>query len=250
LHFRGFLSIVAQQATIILIKLIYRTIYAMYRIFLFFWSSCLIMLASLATTAHANADVALVTGIQGKVARMSITGPQPLEAFVKLKQGDVLRLEKASSVKLVYFEGGRQETWSGEGRLEIAETESKGSGLPAPETKVLPAVLVKQIAKTPSLDSQGRAGVMRLRALATPAPDALAKLEAEYDRMRLELGRNDLNADVFLLAGLLEMRALDRVEVILEGLLGRYPNDPNAKMLVDLYGKALSSARIKDSKSN
>jgi hypothetical protein len=200
--------------------------------------------------AQANADVALVTGVQGKVARMVITGPQPLDAFVKLKQGDALRLEKNSSVKLVYFEGGRQETWSGEGRLEIAATESKGSGLAAPEVKILPAVLVKQIAKTPSLDSQGRAGVMRLRALGTHSPDALTQLEAEYDQMRLVLGRNDLNADVFLLAGLLEMRAFDRVGVILEGLQGRYPGDPNAKMLVDLYTKALSSARIKDSKSN
>jgi hypothetical protein len=210
----------------------------------------LVSFACFIGVVHANNDVALITGLQGKVTRAAITGPGVVEAFVKLKQGDVLRLEKGSSVKLVYFDGGRQETWGGEGRLEIALTESKASGLPAPEVKILPAVLVKQIAKTPSLDSQGRAGVMRLRAIGTPSPDALTKLEAEYDRMRIELGRNDLNADIFLLAGLLELRELDRVQVILEGLPGRYPNEPNTKMLVDLYTKALSSVRIRDSKSN
>lgn len=197
---------------------------------------------------HASGDVALVTGLQGKVTRSVTAGPGTIEAFVKLKQGDVLRLEKGSSIKLVYFEGGRQEIWSGEGRLDIAGTESKGSGLSAPEVKMLPSVLVKQIAKTPSLDSQGRAGVMRLRAVS--GPGALSSLEAEYDRMRVELGRNDLNADIFLLAGLLELREFDRVEVILEGIPTRYPNNPDARMLVALYSKALSSSRSKDSRAD
>jgi hypothetical protein len=203
----------------------------------------LVSFACFIGVAHANNDVALITGLQGKVTRAAITGPGVVEAFVKLKQGDVLRLEKGSSVKLVYFEGGRQETWGGEGRLEIGTSESKGSGLPEPEVKILPAVLVKQIAKTPSLDSQGRAGVMRLRAIGAPSPDALAKLEAEYDRMRLELGRNDLNADMFLLAGLLELKELERLENVLKEVEARYSGNIEAKLLVSLYRKSLSSTK-------
>jgi hypothetical protein len=192
--------------------------------------------------AYATNDVALITALHGKVARISIAGPGNLEAFVKLKEGDVLKLDKGSGIRLVYFESGRQESWSGEGKLEIAVTESKSSGLAAPEVKILPAILVKQIAKTPALDSQGRAGVTRLRAIGSA--NTVAKLEADYERMRAESGGKDLNAEIYLLAGLFELRELDRVEAVINELQVSQKDNLEAMFLVSLYRKALKSARI------
>lgn len=200
------------------------------------------ILFSSSVVAHAAGDVALVTALQGKVSRVSIASPSSVEAFVKLKEGDVLRLEKDARIRLVYFDSGRQESWSGEGRLEIAVTESKGIGLAAPEVKLLPAVLVKQIAKTPTLDSQGRAGVTRLRAIGTT--NTLGALEAEYDRMRAAGGGKDLNAEIYLLSGLFELRELDRVENLINEIQARQKDNMEAMILVSLYRKALKSARI------
>lgn len=196
------------------------------------------------SASHAANDVALVTAVQGKVSRTSSSGPSELEAFVKLKRGDLLQLEKGSTLRLVYFESGRQESWNGDGKLEIVATESKGIGLTNPEVKVLPTILVKQIAKTPSLDSQGRAGVMRLRSI--PTTKAIAQLEQEYAQMRKISDPGDMNPEIFLLSGLFEMRALDRVEAVLGELQESRKNEMEARVLVSLYRKALKDVKEKN----
>ena len=206
-----------------------------------FASMILVGALAVAPASYAANDVALVTALRGNVNRIAKDGPGALEAFVKLKQGDVLTLEKGSTVKLVYFASARQESWTGEGRLDIATNESKGSGLADPEVKILPAILVKQIARTPSLDSQGRAGVMRLRAIATP--DAIAKLDREYTQMRTTSELGDINPEMFLLSGLFEMRELDRVETLINEMEVARENELETKVLISLYRKALKNVR-------
>lgn len=142
---------------------------------------------------------------------------------------------------MVYFESGRQETWSGPGRLEMTLREGKASGLPAPEVKLLPLVMARQLARTPSLDSQGRGGVTRLRAV--PSQDAMTKLEATYQELRSQAGRDDLGPEMYLLSGLFELRELDRVERMLGDLQQDRPKNPEAALLVSLYRKAVKNAR-------
>lgn len=185
-------------------------------------------------------DVALITALQGEVSRVTPQGKQALQSFVKLKRGDLLALRDAR-LQVVYFESGRQEVWHGGGRLEVLGTESKPFGLPNPEVKMLPSILVKQIARTPALDSQGRAGVIRLRAIASP--EAIAKLETSYRQLRMESVRGDLNPELFLLSGLFEMRELERVEQVLKDLQLARPGDAEVGLLVALYQKALKNAR-------
>ncbi len=192
--------------------------------------------------AHAQerGDVALVTSLQGKVAIVTPQGQQPLQTFVKVKRGDQLTLTDAR-LQLVYFESGRQETWQGAGRLEIQGAESKASGLPAPTVKTLPEVMVKQIARTPALDSQGRAGAVRLRSIASP--DAIEKLEKTYQQMRMEAVRGDLSAELFLLSGLFEIRDFERIEQVLRDLQLARPGDAEVGLVVTLYQKAIRNAR-------
>lgn len=201
----------------------------------------LIAVIASASMAHAAGDVALVTALNGKTDRAAITGPVPVEPFVKLKEGDVLTLGKGAFLRLVYFEGGRQEDWKGPGRIEAGSAESRAAGAQQTEVKTLPAVVVRQMAKTPALDSQGRAGVTRLRAIGSP--NSLDKLEAEYDRLRMESGGKDLNAEIYMLSGLFELRELERVEYMINDLQLRQKGNTEAMVLVSLYRKALNSAR-------
>ena len=188
------------------------------------------------------AEVALVMSVQGKVTRLAeVPGPVPVEAFVKLKEGDRLSLENDSRLQVVYFENGRRETWSGPGRLEMAVREGKASGLAAPEVKSLPLVMAKQLARTPALDSQGRAGVTRLRSV--PSRDALAKLEDTYQELKSRAGEDDLAPEMYLLSGLYEMRELDRVEKMLADLKRDWPKNVEAALLISLYRKAVKNAR-------
>lgn len=202
---------------------------------------CLVVLLVVPQAAMAAGEVALVTALQGGVSRVSPQGRQGVEAFVKLKQGDLLALDKGARLQVVYFASGRQETWSGGGRLEVANGESKAFGLGEPQVKVLPVALVKQIAKTPTLDSQGRAGMTRLRSVATP--EMVANVETTYKRMRLEADRGDLAPELYLLSSLFELREFDRVEQTLADLQATRPANPEAKLLIALYQRALRNAR-------
>lgn len=187
------------------------------------------------------AEVALVMSVRGRVLRLGDVAPMPVEAFVKLKEGDRINLEKDGRLQLVYFDNGRQETWAGPGRLELSAQEGKASGLPAAQVKLLPLVMARQLARTPALDSQGRGGVTRLRALHNP--DALAKLEESYQDLRTRAGRDELGPEAYLLSGLYEMRELDRVEKVLADLQQDWPNHAEAALLISLYLKAVKNAR-------
>ena len=189
-----------------------------------------------------SGDVAMVTLLQGRVGRVSPMGKQPVEAFTKLRHGDLLALEKGSRVQLVYFENGRQETWAGAGKLEIAKAESMPTGLKAPEIKVLPALMVKQIVKTPVLDSQGRGGMMRLRSVATAGD--VEKVEENYQRMRQEAAVNDLNPDLYLLSSMYELREFGKVEQALADLQQRQKGNADVAGIVALYTKALKTAHV------
>ena len=201
---------------------------------------CISLLVLVFSQARA-AEVALVMSVQGTVTRLAGATPVPVEAFVKLKEGDRLSLEKKARLQVAYFESGRQETWSGPGRLEMTPREGKAGGLAAPEVKLLPLVMARQLAHTPALDGQGRGGVTRLRSV--PAQDAMARLEDTYQGLRSRAGPNDLGPEMYLLAGLFEMRELDRVERVLGDLQQDRPNHPEAALLIALYRKSVKNVR-------
>ncbi len=187
------------------------------------------------------AEVALVMSVQGTVLRLDGAKQVPIEAFVKLKSGDRLQLDNATRLQLVYFKTGRQETWSGSGNLVMAAKESQAEGLPAPQVKTLPLVMVKQLARTPALDSQGRGGVTRLRSI--PTEDAIAKLDTTYRELKSSGNGDDLGPEMYLLSGLYELRQLDRVEALLGELQREQPKNLEASLLVSLYKKAVRNVR-------
>ncbi len=199
----------------------------------------LILVLSVSGAALA-AEVALVMAVQGRVTRQAEMAV-PIEAFVKLKAGDRVDLRDGARLELVYFENGRRETWAGTGSILLEVREGKASGLPPAEVKTLPMVLARQIARTPTLDAQGRGGVTRLRSV--PTKDAVQKLEETYQELRVKAERDDIAPEVYLLSGLFEMRELERVEKLVGTLQRDWPAHPEAKILASLYRKAVKNAR-------
>lgn len=184
---------------------------------------------------------ALVTALDGNVSRVQGAEKKPLAAFERLEAGELLALDGAK-LTLVFFATGQQESWQGTGRLELGPGEGKPFGLAAPEVKKLPAFLVKQIARTPTLVAQGRAGVTRLRAI--PTPEAIAKVDENYRRMRMEAVAGDLNPEMYRLSALFEMKAYDAVEAAVRDLEQSRSRDNDAKLLSTLYRKALKNVQV------
>lgn len=187
-------------------------------------------------------DTAFIIRIEGTVSRLTAQGEEAVESFTRLKRGDRLAFASDAWAKIFYLGNGRQETWRGAGRLEVDASESRASGLAAPELRQLSPGVVRQIARTPSTDAAASpqpAG--RTRAIGSFG--GTAQVEATYRRLRLEAARGDLDPELYLLSGLFELREFDRIEQVVAELRKSRPNDPQVGMIVALYKKAIRNAR-------
>lgn len=185
-----------------------------------FLGGCLLILMSVAPAMAV--DAALITVLQGEVTVASEKGlKRPAQAFLKLASGDRLQLKPAARLQIVFFDGGRQETWRGAGVVELADREGRSATL-TPEVKQLSPLLVKQIARTPGAGQHGRAGMVVMRSL-TP-PGKVEQLEKQYGEFRQEASADDLTPEVFYLSGLIELKEYGRAKTVLSMLRSRTEN--------------------------
>jgi hypothetical protein len=131
-------------------------------------SFCLGLIALFLSAAPALAqtsspDVGLVTKMAGEAAywNKEEKKPAPVQAFMKVRQGDNFKLSKDSSLQLLYFANGRQETWKGPAALVAGDAASVAKGgkkAAAPEVKMMPPSAIKKIAAAPFLLARTGAG--------------------------------------------------------------------------------------------
>lgn len=202
---------------------------------------CLLLFLVLCKPGWTFDGVALVTAVDGEVVRQLAGGEAPVQVFSALKPGERLRLPPDSRLRLLYAQGGRQELWSGGGSLEIEAGGARAQGVAPPAVSVLAPATARQILKMPILDARGQVSLVRLRSI--PTPEAVARLESDFRRLRDEAVADDLNPHLFLLAGLLEMRETARLEQALAELQMSHPGNVEAKLVLALYRKALRSLR-------
>ena len=161
-----------------------------------------------------------------------------------MESGDKLQLGADAVLQVVYFGNGRQESWRGAARFEIGDTESKPAAGAAPaEVKQLPQMLVRQLVKTPTADASGRIGAVRMRSIAPP--DAAQKLEDNYKGLREQMPAADRTPELYLLAGLFELKEYDRVEALLKRWSDAGASDADFVAMREHYTAAVRDARAK-----
>lgn len=199
-----------------------------------------------AVAGASAAEVGLVTAVSGNVKLQEEKAPvSELRPFVKVRVGDQLLLEGASRLQVVYFEGGRQETWQGQVTLEVGSASSRPlTGNLQPEIKTLPAILVKQLSKTPSADGNVKTGMIRMRSMSiAPAQDSLDTVVRNYDEMRKLAESGDRNPELYLLASYFEIGEFDRLEALLKKLVDKAPEDAQLVALNALYLSAINDVK-------
>jgi len=186
--------------------------------------------------------IALVTRVDGDVVLQGAKDQPLTEPFIKLREADVLRLGANGTLTLTYFESGRQESWKGPGSIKLgAEQSQSASGSPVLNVKQLPVNLVRQLARTPAPDADGKVGMMRLRNI--PTSEAVAKLEKTYGDMKAAAGPGDRDPDLYWLSGLFELREYARLETELKRLTEANRDNTEIKVLAKLYARAISDAK-------
>lgn len=146
---------------------------------------------------------------------------------------------------MVFFDGGRQETWQGAGALEVGSVSSRAlkGGVQA-EVRTLPAILVRQLSKTPAPDGSVKAGMIRMRSI-SPA-GTLESVEKNYADLRRQADAGDRSPELYLLASYLELREFDKLEGFLGQLRDKSPADAQLAALNVLYARAISNAKMTD----
>lgn len=188
------------------------------------------------------AEVALVTRVSGAAVLVDGTAEAPLQAFVKLRDTDAVRLAADARVQLVYFNGGREESWQGAVRLKVGATASSADGGAAPSVRLLPAILVKQLARTPGPDGNVRSGMVRMRSM--PTGGTIESVEKQYQELRAQASGDDRNPELYLLSGYFELREFDKLNGLLDRLTRAAPGDGEVKRLASLYARAVNNARM------
>lgn len=201
-----------------------------------------VLLSGLAWVAQA-VEVGLVTQVSGRVNLQAEKNlPGKLQPFIKLRPGDRLILDESARLQIVYFDGGRQETWQGVGKLKVGEQASTvTAGKLQPAVKELPRILVKQIAKTPGPDGNVKAGMIRMRSI--PGSSSLESVEKTYAELKAQAEASDLNPEIYLLSSYFELQEYDKVESLLSDMSRKSPADMEVKVLASLYKRAINKAR-------
>lgn len=190
------------------------------------------------------AEVGLVTAASSRILLQDGTAPaRELKAFIKVRIGDRITLPPESRLQLVFFENGRQETWSGSGMIEVGGKSAKVvKGKPDSKVKTVPDILVKQLSKTPSPDGVAKAGMIRVRSIASSGI-TVESAENHYIELRRVTDADDLTPEAFLLSSYLELRELAKLEQLLDRLNQQKTTSISKQSLDSIYRQALLKAK-------
>lgn len=181
---------------------------------------------------------ALITRLEGRIRVFpagTAASPEMATGFLRLAPGDRLRSEGSAVLQLVYLANGRQETWRGPISLQVEANESRReASTPEPEVKILSALLVRQLQKTPASDARSKVGMVRLRAVDTNSPTR-GELEGNYRTLRRQSPPEDRMPELYLLAGLLELGEYVLLRENLDDLQRLYPDDPLLPAIRERY---------------
>ena len=198
------------------------------------------LLAPLYATA-ADTESGMVTQVQGSATYVSgHDKDKPVVSFMKVRAGDKLTLGKDAKLQLVYLQNGRQETWSGDAKLLIGANESTAtSSANPPQVKKLPTIVLRQLSRAPGVvsDLKSRTGMIMVRALPMVK---MRELDENYAALRKDAAEDDVTPELYMLAGLHELKLYRDMKPVLEEMRKRQPNNPEVQAVYEHYSKLMN----------
>lgn len=225
---------------------------------------CLIGFVSFLTATVAAAqtsvsDVGLVTKLSGDATYWNqgdTPKPAKVQALMKVRKGDHLKLSSAASLTLLYFASGRQETWSGPVTVTAGEQESKVSGGKQPaaqaEVKILPARAARQmkgLPVPPPGSGAGRSGIIQTMGPGGPAPLSnedkrnIREAEKVYRDLKNAAAADDITPELYFFSVLAEYKQFPEMLQVVETMLAKRPGDVAVTDLKDWVRRQNSSPK-------
>ena len=186
-----------------------------------------------------SGDVGLVNQLSGDVAYTGQGGAQSkAQAFMKVRQGDRFTLPAGAQLRVVYFNGSRQETWKGPASFKAGTQQSEALSGQVVEAAQLPSGVAQKIAQVPNLvqiAKLGRSGGIAVRGGGKPgrmSADQQAEVtqaKATYTQMRQKAPAEDITPELYYYSVLQDHLLYDDMKAVTDEMLKRQPNNPEAQ---------------------
>jgi hypothetical protein len=200
-----------------------------------------LFLAGVASAALAS-DVGLVNHLAGDVSYTSGTATAKAKPYMKVREGDRFTVPAGAQLRLVYFQGGRQESFTGPATLTAGAQQSTIQSGAQPQTTTLPSGVPQKIAQTPELiqiAKLGRSGGVAVRGVngerkLTPQQQAEVKQAKQtYDQLRKGSAADDITPELYLYSVLQDhLLYADMTQVVAE-MQKRQPANPDVAAMAE-----------------
>jgi hypothetical protein len=189
----------------------------------------------LAVTAWAG-DVGLVNQLSGDVSYQAGSGsPSKASAFMKLREGDRLMVAEGAVVRVVYFDGGRQETWKGPAAFKAGVKQGEAVSGKADVSQV-PGGASPKLAQTSEvlqIAKLGRAGGVTVRGVKKdltalpPAQQAeIAQAKKTYESWKASASADDITPEMYYYTVLQDYMLYEEMRTVVRTMQDKQPQSP------------------------
>jgi hypothetical protein len=198
--------------------------------------------ALLAPPSAFASDVGLINHLAGDVVYTSGNNTATAKAFMKVRDGDRIKLAAGAQVTVVYFEGGRQESYTGPAMFTAGPRESTVQHGAQPQVSTLPSGVPQTISQAPELihiAKLGRSGRVALRAAArdrrlTPQQQAeIRQARQTYEELRQSAPADDITPELYLYSVLQDHLLYHDMKIVVSEMARRQPANPDVAVMVD-----------------
>ena len=200
------------------------------------------MVAAISVAQAQGTDVGLVNMLNGDVAFTSEgAAASKARPFMKVRQGDRFNLPANAQIRVVYFQGGRQETWKGPASFKAGAQGSEAGSGAAPQVSTLPSAVPQKISQVPELvqiAKLGRSGGVAIRG-SGKAPRLTSEQQAEvksakdmYGKLRSQSSADDITPELYLYSVLQDYLLYDDMRPVVEEMAKRQPGNTEVQELV------------------
>ena len=203
-----------------------------------------------AASALAN-DVGLINHLAGDVSYTSGSSTDKAKPFMKLREGDRVSVAPGAQLRVVYFQGGRQESYTGPATFTAGTQQSSQQSGAQPQVSTLPSGVPQKISQTPELiqiAKLGRSGGVAVRGN-PPAPRLTPQQQAEvrqarqtYEQMRQSAPADDIIPELYLYSVLQDHLLYNDMKVVVSEMQRRQPSNPDVAVMAE-YVKVKSETR-------
>ena len=195
-----------------------------------------------AANAFAQADVGLITHLAGDVSYSSGAAKAQAKAYMKVREGDRFTLPAGAQLRLVYFKGGRQESFAGPATFTAGADQSSVQSGSQPQVSNLPAGVSQKISQTPELiqiAKLGRSGGVAVRGIGkdqrlTPQQQAeVRQARQTYDQLRKSAASDDITPELYLYSVLQDHLLYDDMKQVVAEMQKRKPADPDVAVMAE-----------------